>query len=403
MHTDSQNTTSTSNYMPAENNHILAMGEKLKEAKKFVEKVKDRIAENPDTCYYAYKTFVGASIESFFEFIFASPDSDINWEDPGYELHYNVNIDKNLNRVDFIVNESHVKDEETFNKKLTSVFVYIHNVFLLDALSRDTVAFKQGENYKYLINSEKILDEVGHIYNRYEKSKRIIELTHHKIHFPFHFNKLNNRKALIQTLSGKLTVEFVPLTVDKEKYMGHYPIIVSLSCDQSLNNFCIEEKREILQKILESVRTQVLYEDESKTPVSKTEQNKEFLEISDNFIEMGFTGKLLIDKSLKSDFIGGNTLQIKVNRLHVQEKPQQKLTFNKPKVKLTEDEERFLVLYAKEGIKNYAKIAEKMFCSEQTVKNWAQSVQYKLRANNIPQAIYLYFVPNSEDLSQTLY
>jgi DNA-binding CsgD family transcriptional regulator len=206
---------------------------------------------------------------------------------------------------------------------------------------------------------------------------------------------------LVQALSGNLTVEFEPLTVDKEKYTGHYSIIVSFTCDQNLNNFCIEEKREILIRIKESVRQQTL--DEGKTPDNEEKLNNEPSGVPENFIEMGFTGKLLIDKSLKSDFIGGNTLQIKVNKLHVTENPPKKLTFNKPAVKLTEDEERFLVLYAIEGVKNYAKIAEKMFCSEQTVKNWAQSIQSKLRANSMPHAIYLNFAPNSEDLYGTLY
>lgn len=217
MSTDSQDTDSTQNYTP-EDNHILALEEKFIEVKEFVEKVKDKIAENPDTCYYAYKTFVSAAIGSFFKFIFTSPDNDINWEDLGHEFHYDVNIDKNLNRVDFIVNENHIKDEETFNKKLASIYEYIHNVFLLDALSKNTTAFMRAKSYKYLVNSEKVLAEIEHIYNHYEKSKRIIELTHHKINFPFHLNKLNNRKALVQTLSGKLTVEFVPLTIDMDKY-----------------------------------------------------------------------------------------------------------------------------------------------------------------------------------------
>jgi len=116
MSTDSQDTGSTENYTP-EDNHIIDLEEKFIEVKEFVEKVKDKIAEDPNTCYYAYKTFVCSAIENFFEFLFTSPDSDINWEDLGYELHYDVNIDKNLNRVDFIVNETHIKDEETFNKK----------------------------------------------------------------------------------------------------------------------------------------------------------------------------------------------------------------------------------------------------------------------------------------------
>jgi len=397
MFTDSHDTGSTQNDMP-EDNHILALEEKFIKVKEFVEKVKDKIAENPDNCYYAYKTFVGAAIGSFFKFIFTSPDNDINWEDLGYELHYHVNIDKNLNRVDFIINESHIKDEEIFNKKLASIYAYIHNVFLLDALSKDTTAFKRGESFKYLVNSEKVLDEIEHIYNRYEISKKIIELTHHKLHLPFHLNKLNklnNKKALVQTLSGKLTVEFVPLTVDMEKCTGYYPIIVSLSCDQNLNNFCIEEKREILHRILESVRAQVLYEDESKTHNNEVEQDNESSEVPENFIEMGFTGKLLIDKSLKPNFIGGNTLQIKINKLLVPEKPQQKLTFNKPKVKLTEEEERILYLYVIEGVENYSEIAKILHCSIQTVKNRAKSIQDKLGAGNMANAAYLYYVNDS--------
>jgi len=372
-----------------------ALEKKLNEAKEFVEKVKDRISKNPDTCYCAYKTFVCGAIGGFFNFLFNTPDNDINWEDTGYEQHYDVNIDKNLNRVDFIVDESHVKDEKTFNKKLTSVFVYLHNIFLLDALSKDTVAFKQGENYKYLVNSEKVLAETEHIYNRYDKSKRIMELTHHKLHLPFHLNKLNNKKALVQTLSGKLTVEFAPLTIDRDKCTGYYAIIVSLSCDQSLNNFCIEEKKEILQRILESVRAQVLYEGEGKIPTNDTEQANKPLEVPDDFIEMGFTGKLLIDKSLKPAFIGGNTLQIKVNKLHVQEKPRQKLTFSKSKVKLTAEEERILYLYAIEGVENYSQIAKIKHCSVQSIKNWAKSIQDKLGAGNMANAAYLYYVGDS--------
>jgi len=403
MSTDSSAEPQTQNNIPTKEGDYSDLEEKLNEAKEFIEKVRDRIAENPDSCYLAYKTFVCGAIGNYFKFLFNTPDNDINWEDPGYELHYDVNIDKNLKRVDFIIDESYLKDEEIFNKKLAYIFVYLHNNFLLDALSRDTVIFKKNENYKYLINSQKIEGEAERICNRYEKSKKIIELTHHKLNFPFHLNKLNNKKALIQALSGKLTVEFVPLTVDMEKHIGYYPIIVNLSCDQSLNSFNIEEKREILQRISESIRTQVLYEGEGKTPTNETVENNEPLETSDIFIKMGFTGKLLIDKSLKSDFIGGNTLQIKVNKLPVTENPPKKLTFNKPVVKLTEDEERFFVLYAKEGVKNYAKIAEKMFCSEQTIKNRAQNIQSKLRANSMPHAIYLHFVQNGENLYGNLY
>jgi len=253
----------------------------------------------------------------------------------------------------------------------------------------------RGQSYKYLVNSDKVLAETEHIYNRYEKSKRIIELTHHKINFPFHLNKLNNKKSLVQTLSGKLTVEFAPLTIDMDKCTGYYPIIVSLSCDQSLNNFYIEEKKEILQRILESVRAQVLYEGEDKTLTNEIEQSNEPSEIPNNFIEMGFTGKLLIDKFLKPDFIGGNTLQIKVNKLHLQEKPRHKLTFNKPKVKLTEEEEKILYLYVIEGVKNYSEIAEIMHLSLQSIKSKVKGIQDKLGASHMAQAAYLYYIHDS--------
>ena len=380
----------------------LAIEEKLNEAKEFIEKVKDRIAQNPDSCYWAYKTIVCSAIENFFNFLFITDDNNINWENPGIDLHYDVNIDENLNRVDFIVDENDLKDEETFNKKLAYIFVYIHNTFLFDALAKDTVAFKRGESYKYLIGSQEILNKVERIYNRYEKSKKIIELTHYKLDIPFQLNKLNDEKTIIQALSGKLTVQFTPIIVDTKEHTGHYSIIVSLSCDQNLNNYCVGEKREILHIIRESIRKQTLYEgktpESDEIPETKENPDKEFSDTPENYIEMGFTGKLLLDKSLKHNFIGGNTLQISANKLPMTQKPQKKLTFNKPAAKLSEQEEKFLILYAKEGVKNYAKIAEKMFCSEQTVKNCAQSVQHKLRANNMPQAIYLYFAANNEDL-----
>ncbi len=366
--------------------------EKLKEVKEFIEQVADRIAQNPDNCYWAYKTIVCSAIENFFNHLFNSPDNDIDWEDPGLDLHYDVNIDENLNRVDFLVSENNVKDEETYNKKLASIFVRLHNFLLLDALSKNTIAIKQNEKYKYLINSQKIENEIERIYNRYEKSKKIIDLTHHKLNFPFHLKKLDNEKVLAQRLSGKLTVEFAPLTIDKEKYTSYYSISVYLTLSQSLNSYCVEEKKEILQRIRESARHQILYED--KTPDSEEIQYLEFQEAPEDFVEMGFTGKLLIDKSLAPDFIGANTLKISINNRPAQEKPQKKLTFDRPRVKLTEDEEKFLYLYAIKGVKNYREIAKLMFCSEQTVKNWAQNIQSKLRANNMSHAVYLYFAPN---------
>ena len=82
-----------------------------------------------------------------------------------------------------------------------------------------------------------------------------------------------------------------------------------------------------------------------------------------------------------------------------QGKVQKRLIFSTPAVKLTEEEEMILYLYAIKGVENYRKIAEIMHCSEQTVKNRVQSIKDKLGASNMAHAACLYYMHPMQDLA----
>lgn len=347
-----------------------ALEEKLNEAKEFIERVIDRIERNPDACFFAYRSIVSSAVENFFDHLEKSEDI----ENCILDLHYNVNIDKNLNREDFTIEEKDARDEDTFNRKILSIFIYLHNVFLFDALSKDTVILKQDNKYKYLINSTQIQNKIARIGSPERKLKKIIELTYKKIYFPFSINKYDQQNS---TLSGKIALEFAPLKIDALNQTGYYTITVSLDLEQNLNS--LEEKRQVVERLRELFR--------KETVNDKTE----YSENPGDFIEIDFTGKLLVKKSLQPNFIAGNVLQISADNFPIEDIPQKKLVFNKPPVKLSEEEEKVLALYAKEGVENYAKIAKLIFCSEQTVKNRAQSIQLKLAANNMAHAAYLYY------------
>lgn len=354
--------------------------EKFKKAQKLIGEIAENIANSADNNIWLLKSIICNAIENLFHYINDSQDDEINWETPVVDLHYDVNIDKNLELVYFTIDENDIKSKDSLNKKIVSVFVDLHNILLFESLCEETIILQQNNDYKYVINSENINNQIVDIKDQDEKLNKIIDLTHNTIDIPFEISKIDDKK-----ISCNLIIEFTPLIVDVEQHTGHYSIITSIVLNKSLKDFSIEEKNAIKERLIKSFE---------KYDLNANITEDVPLKVLENFIEMGFTGKLLIDKSLKPDFIGGNTLKIS-NNFPGQEIYQKKLTFNKPTVKLTEDEERFLMLYAKEGVESYTKIAEKMFCSVQTVKNRAQNIQHKLGASNVANATYLYFVHDS--------
>jgi len=357
----------------------LTPDEKFKKAQKLVGEIADKIANEPDRNIWLLKSVICNAIENLFHYINAPKDKNINWENPTVDLHYDVDIDENLFLTYFRIDKSDAQDKNKLNEKIISVFVNLHNILLFESLCDGTIILQQEDCYNYIVNSEKINKQIVHINDQGEKLNKIVELTHNTIDIPFELSKSNEK------ISCNLIIEFTPLIVDVEQHIGHYSIITSVVSDKSLKNLSIEENNAIKERLIKSFEKYDINKNISKDEPSK---------IRDNFIEMGFTGKLLIDKSLKPDFIGGDTLKISNNRTS-HEIFSQKFTFNKPKVKLTEEEERILHLYAIEGVKNYSEIAKIMFCSLQSIKNKAKNIQDKLGASNMAHAAYLYFVGDS--------
>lgn len=362
----------------------LTLDDKVKQAKEIIGKIANDIEDTPELNVVVLKSIICNSIENLFHYINDSHDDEISWENPVVDLHYDVDIDENLYPIYFRFDKNDSLNRDKFSKKIVSIFVNLSNILLFESLCEGTIILKQNDYYEYVVNSQEIDNQIAYINNPDEKLSKIIELTHTKLDIPFKIIKYNNEK-----IACSLIIEFTPLIIDVEKHTGHYSIITNLVSRKSLNNFSGEEKTAIKEKLIKSIKEFALITDIAENISCK---------VPEDFIEIGFTGKLLIDKNLKPDFIGGDTLKISVNNLPLQETPQKKLTFSKSTVKLTEDEEEFLMLYAKEGLKNYATIAEKMFCSEQTVKNRAQNIQIKLGASSMAHATYLYFVGDGPDV-----
>jgi len=355
----------------------LTPDEKFKKAQKLIGEIADKIANKPDNNIWVLKSVICNAIENLFHYINDPKDKDINWKNSAVDLHYDVAIDENLFLTYFRIDKSDAQDKNKLNEKIISIFVDLHNIFLFESLCKGTMILQQNDDYKYAISSKKINNKIAKIKDQDEKLNKIIELTHNTIDIPFEITKGGGEK-----ISCNLIIEFTPLIVDVEQHTGHYSIITSIESNKSLKNFNKEDKNAIKERLLKSFRGCGPNSDVAEKEPCKT---------LENFIEIGFTGKLLIDKSLKSDFIGGNTLQISVNNLSSQEKSPKTLIFNKSSVKLTEDEERILYLYAIEGVENYRKIAKIMFCSLQTVKNKAKNIQIKLGASHMTHAAYLYY------------
>jgi DNA-binding CsgD family transcriptional regulator len=363
----------------------LDLDDKFKRANELVAKIANDFANGPDNNICILTSVLINAIENLFHYINDPQDENINWENPAVDLHYNVDLDENLYLTYLRIDKKDVRNKESFKKKLISIFVNLHNILLFESLCKGTIIINQNDNYNYLIKSKEVDNEIAHINSQDDKLNKIIELTHNVLDIPFELSKFNEEKSLVQKIACNLVIEFTPLIVDIEQHTGHYSIITSLISDQNLNNFSVEEKNAIKENLIKSIR-------------ENTSNNKSTREL-ENFFEMGFTGKLLIDKSLKPIFIGGDTMQICANKLPAYEKPPKKLIFNKPCVKLTEEEEKILYLYVIEGIKNYREIAKLIPCSEQTVKNKAQNIQIKLGATNMANAGYLYYMPPMQDLA----
>ena len=357
--------------------------EKFKKAQKLIGEIAEKIANSADNNIWLLKSIICNAIENLFHYINDSQDDEINWENPAVDLHYDINIDKNLELVYFTIDENDIKSKDSLNKKIVSVFVDLHNILLFESLCEETIILQQNNDYKYVINSENINNQIVDIKDQDEKLNKIIELTHNTIDIPFEISKIDDKK-----ISCNLIIEFTPLIVDVEQHTGHYSIITSMVSNKSFKNFSIEEKNAIKERLIKLFK-----EYDLNSGITKYEPSKSL----GNFIEMGFTGKLLIDKSLKSDFIGGNTLQISVDNPYSKEISPKRLIFNKSSVKLTKEEEKILYLYVIEGVKNYSEIAKIMFCSLQNIKNKAQSIQNKLGASNMAHAAYLYYVYYASD------
>lgn len=352
----------------------LTTKDKIKQAKELIKKIANSMENDPNVEIRILKSIICNAIQSLFHYINDPNDSEISWENPAVDLHYDVDIDKNLRPVYFKFDKNDTLNKEIFIEKIASVFVNLSNILLFEFICDGTIILEQNDCRSYVISSQEINNQIDHINNPDEKLNKIIELTHCKFDTPFEISKFNGEKT-----ACKLIIEFTPLIIDVERHTAHYSIITKLVSNKNLKSFSDEEKAIIKERLIKSFE---------ELPLSAAIAEK----TPEGFFEMGFTGKLLIDKALKPDFIGGNTLKISTNNLQQQEMPQKKLTFNKSSVKLSEDEEKFLFLYAVEGVENYLKIAEKMFCSEQTVKNKAQNIQLKLGANSMAHATYLYFM-----------
>lgn len=362
----------------------LTTDDKFRQAEEIINATVDKIANGSNHAIWILESVICTTIKNFFHYLNDLKDLEISWENPVLDLHYSVDIDENLCLTYFRMDEDYTLNEDDFNKKIVSIITNLHNILLFESFSKGTIILKQNNSYEYVINSKKINKQLAHINNKTRKLSKIKELTHKKFDIPFKIgNKFSNEE-----IECKFIIEFTPLIIDTEKHTGHYSIITNFVSNKSMKNFCNEERNEIKELLIKIFKRYVLdFVTEENTP-SKS---------PDGFFEMGFTGKLLIDETLKPDFIGGDTLKISTNNLSNQEMPQKKLTFKKSSIKLNEDEEKFLFLYAVEGVENYSKIAKKMFCSEQTVKNKAQNIQLKLGANSMAHATYLYFMGDTLD------
>ncbi len=359
----------------------LAITNKFKNVNDVIEAIIKMSKDKPELVHWRNKMLLYQAIESLSVYITNPAEKNINWENTIVDLQYDVNIDKYLEPIYFNIDEDIIKNKDTFIKEFINTFYHYQDILAFESLCEGTRILIEGDFFNYVIKSENINNIVESIEDQEEKLNKAEELTHYKVDIPFEISGLSIEKSLVSNIKGQFDIEFTPLTIDVTQNRSYYSIIVNLIIEQDLQNLSIEEKNNILKKLLEKIRDKIfnIFNDENS-------ENQE------NYIEVSFTGKLLIEKSLSSNFVGNDTLQICSNYSFKENKElQRNFIINKAPDHLNDEEKRMLELYAKDGVENYSQIAELMSCSLQTIKNRAKSIQLKLAASSMANATYLYY------------
>ena len=141
----------------------LSLDDKFKRAKELIAKIANNFVEGPEQNLLVLKSILCNVIENLFYYINNPQDENIDWENPAVDLHYSVDINENLQPIYFKLDENDVQTRDKLDEKLISIFVDLHNILLFESLCKGTIISKQNGNYSYLINSEKINNEITHM------------------------------------------------------------------------------------------------------------------------------------------------------------------------------------------------------------------------------------------------